>query len=370
MLPAVRSHVAAAVIAFATVSFWLVGCGGGEIAEAPSVVRPVKTVIAGGTISTEMTFPATVEAGVKALLSFRVKGRLTELPIDEGQEVAKGALIGRLDPRDFQIALEQAKAEFNKAEADLRRYQRLYEREAVPLSDLELRRSQRDVAKAKVDGAERNLGYTTLRAPFSGQIGSRYVENHMDVQAQQDIVDLNDVDNVELIVNIPENLVTGLREGMDANVYAVFATAREHPFDLVFKEASSRADPETQTFKIRFTMPQPDDLRILPGMTAEVRVVISQSNLDQIEEGDGGLVLPAFAVLGDPNGDGYVWVVDSTSMTVHKRPVRIGELMGTANIRILGGLAGGERVVVAGLAQLEEGMQVRHWVRDRDVERP
>jgi len=369
MISASRSGIAAAWVTTAVMSLIIMGCGGGEVAEAPPVVRPVKTVIVGGAISTEMTFPGMVEAGEKAILSFRVKGRLMDLPIDEGQEVAKGDLIGQLDPRDFQIALERAKAEFNKAEADLTRYQRLYEREAIPLSDLELRRSQRDVAKAEVDGAERNLGYTTLRAPFAGQIGRRYVENHMDVQAQQDIVDLNDVESIEIIVNIPENLVTGMREGMDAKVYAVFATARELAFDLVYKEASSRADPETQTFRMRFTMPQPDELRLLPGMTAEVRVVISQGDSEQLQ-GKGRLVLPAFAVLGDPHGDGYVWVVDSTSMTVHKRSVQIGELMGTANIRILGGLAGGERVVVAGLAQLEEGMQVRHWVRDRDVERP
>ena len=369
MIKARGYHFIAAVAAVAALSGLAAGCSGGEVAEAPPVVRPVKTIIVGGAVSTEMTFPGIVEAGDKALLSFRVKGRLMDLPIDEGQQVAKGDLIGRLDPRDFQIALERARAEFNKTEADLRRYQRLYEREAIPLSDLELRRSQRDVAKSEVDKAERNLGYTTLRAPFAGQIGRRYVENFMDVQAQQDIVDLNDVQHLEIIVDIPESLVKGVQEGLQAQMFATFSSARDQPFELHYKEASARADPETQTFRVRLSMPQPENLRLLPGMTAEVKVIISQRDSEQLKS-TNRLIIPAFAVLGEPDGSGYVWLVDSTTMTVHKRDVQIGEMVGTDQVRLVGGLTGGERVIVAGMNQLAEGMQVRHWVRDRDVEQP
>ena len=64
-------------------------------------------------------------------MSFRVSGRIIELPIKEGEEIRKGQLIARLDPKDYQIAVNQARAEFNKAEADLKRYQKLYEKEAV-----------------------------------------------------------------------------------------------------------------------------------------------------------------------------------------------------------------------------------------------
>ena len=341
----------------------LSACSSAPVEDTGPVVRPVKTIVVGGAISTTMTFPAIVEAGEKAILSFRVSGRLQELPIDEGEEITKGQLIARLDPRDYESAQERAKAEFQKSEADLKRYQRLYEREAIPLSDLELRRSQRDVAKAQHDEAKRNLSYTRITAPFAGQIGRRYVENFMDVTPQQDIVDLNDIENIEIIINVSENLAKGAQEGIDARVTAVFSGHPEKEYELTFREAASRADAETQTFKVRFLMPQPDDFRLLPGMTAEVRVVLS-ANESQKLKSDMRMIVPAAAVVGAPNGDGFVWVVDESSMTVRKQQVQLGEMTGTSDIRITDGLQGGERVVIAGVSALTEGVQVRLWERN------
>jgi RND family efflux transporter MFP subunit len=322
----------------------------------------VKTIVVGGAISTEMVFPGIVEAGEKAILSFRVSGRLQELPIDEGEEISKGQLIARLDPRDYEIAQERARAEFQKSEADLKRYQRLYEREAIPLSDLELRRSQRDVAKAQLDEANRNVGYTRITAPFTGQIGRRYVENFMDVTPQQDIVDLNDIENMEIIIDVPENLAKGVRSGVNARVTAVFSGQTEREYELAFKEASSRADAETQTFKVRFLMPQPDDFRLLPGMTAEVRLTLTATESQKLRD-DMHMLVPVAAIVGAPNGDGIVWVVDEETMTVRQQTVQLGQMTGTANINITDGLVGGERVVIAGIPALTDGAQVRLWER-------
>ena len=137
------------------------GCGNKKAEEPAPVIRPVKTITVGGVASGEFLLPAIVEAGEKALLSFRVSGRLIELPVEEGQTVEKGDLIGRLDPVDFQIAVSEAEAVFSKAESDYKRYQQLYEKNAVPLAELEVRRSQRDVTKAKLD-AVRDAGFQPM----------------------------------------------------------------------------------------------------------------------------------------------------------------------------------------------------------------
>jgi multidrug efflux pump subunit AcrA (membrane-fusion protein) len=108
----------------------IIGCGEEE-KETTQVVKPVKTVTVSGFGEGEITFPATVEAGEKLLMSFRIPGRIVQLPVKEGEEVNRGQLIARLDPKDYQIAINEARAEFNKAEADLKRYQKLYERDAV-----------------------------------------------------------------------------------------------------------------------------------------------------------------------------------------------------------------------------------------------
>ena len=349
-------------IAVAAISLGLLaGCGGKEPPPAEEVVRPVKTMVVGGMVSGTFTFPGIVEAGEKAALSFRVSGRLERLPIDEGQEVRAGQLIAQLEPRDFQIAVEEARAEFTKAEADYARYQRLFENDAVPLADLELRRSQRDVAKARLDDAEQNLSYTKLTAPFDGRIGRRYVENHMDVQANQEIVDLNDIRNVEVVFDLAENLAQQIRRQGAADVFAIFEGAPGVEFPLTFKEASNRADAATQTFEVTFIMPQPEELQLLPGMTVQVKAVLSATD-EEIES--SRVTLPAVAVLGATDGSPFVWVVDPDAMTAEKRMVRVGPLTGSSNVVVNDGLEGGDHVVVAGGLKLREGMKVRFWEKE------
>jgi RND family efflux transporter MFP subunit len=336
------------------------GCGERKVEEAAPVIRPVKTIVVGGQVSSNMTFPAIVEAGEKATLSFRVAGRLIELPIEEGQEIKKGQLIGRLDPKDFQIAVQEAEARAAQAQADLQRYQRLYERDVASKQELDARRARRNVTRAQLDQAKKNVSYTRLLAPFSGQIGRRYVENHMDVQAQQAIVDLNDITNVEVVFHVAEHIVKEIREGEVAGVFAVFESVPDQKFPLTFKEASNQADPATRTFEITYLMPQPKEFRLLPGMTATVQVELSPQRLAQQQQSQR-FVIPAIAVMGDASGRSEVWVVDTEKMIVHKRVVKVGEMTGSDGIYILEGLKGGETLVVAGLTKLQDGMQVRLW---------
>lgn len=352
--------VAAALLLLA----WLAitaGCGKKEAEEAAPVVRPVKTVAVQGFQPGEYTFPATVDAGRKLIVSFRVPGRIVELPVKKGETLASGALIARLDPADYEIAVQEAQATFQKAEADYQRYQTLYEKNAVPRADLDQRRSQRDVTRAKLDEARKNLGYTELRAPFAGMIGNRYVENFMDVSAQQEIVDLNDTTTVDVRVDASETIVSPLKQYGDMLIMqyvAEFDAAPGKRYPLTLKELAARADPQTQTFQIVFSMPQPRDITLLPGMTGRVRILVDRKPGVTL---DVAMTVPAIAVETRPAGESIVWVVDPEAMVVHQRPVKVGEMRGTGDVVILEGLAVGERVVIAGLAQLREGQAVRYW---------
>jgi RND family efflux transporter MFP subunit len=183
----------------------------------------------------------------------------------------------------------------------------------------------------------------------------------MDVQAQQEIVDLNDTSTVEVKMNAAENLVAMIREyrtELDVKVYAEFDAAPGRRFELEIKELAARADPQTQTFQVTFSMPQPEDITLLPGMTALVRL---KTSLKPGVSLNVPITVPAIAVKTDPEGDGYVWVVNVSDMTVHRRKVVVGTLRGREDIAIMEGLEGGEQVVIAGLPQLREGMKVRFW---------
>ena len=334
----------------------MIGCGGEEVEEGPPTVRPVRTMVVGGGVSGRLTFPGTVQAADRAEMAFRVAGPLIELPVNEGDEVAEGQLLARIDARDFQIAVAEARAAFDQAEAEAQRYQRLYERDAVPVADLELRQAQRDVARARYEQAQADLRDTRMRAPFSGQIGVKYVENFEDVQAKQPILSLHNVTHVEIVINVPEQIMAAVRGGTSTTITASFDALPDVGFPVTVKEYAVNADPQTRTFAVTLAMSQPEELNVLPGMTALVTAEVMAVG----GEGEAiPITIPAFAVFPDEAGNSHVWVVDEEMQTVHRRAVQVGSVTGADNIVVLGGLEPGERIAVAGIHQLQEGQKIR-----------
>ncbi|MBW2066908.1 MAG: efflux RND transporter periplasmic adaptor subunit [Deltaproteobacteria bacterium] len=215
-------------------------------------------------------------------------------------------------------------------------------------------RAEIEALQATLDAAKLQLSYTYLRAPFSGVIAKRHVENYQEVRRKRPIVTLDDLSHLELLVDVPESVMVPIKTGSVSPV-AEFASAPGKKYPLTIKEYSTRADRKTQTYRIVLTMPAPEDMRILPGMTA---TVTGEAPGVQREEGDL-IVVPAIAVFSDESGKPHVWVVDRDTMTVHKREVKTGDLTGTDSIQILSGLKAGETIAITGVSRLREGMKVR-----------
>lgn len=347
------SIVAATVVTVAA-------CGGEQVAEHAPTVRPLKTVVVGGLLTGERVFPGTVQAAQRAELAFRVDGQLIARPVKNGDVVESGQVLARLDPRDYQLAVDEAQATFDKWDADLRRYRRLYENDAVPLSDLELRRSQRDVSNARLSNAKLNLDYTYLRAPFAGEIGETYVENREDVRAKEPVMSLHDVTAVEIDISVPEAYRAQFSRDDDfegsVSIVARFEFAPGKEFDLQLKEFAASADRLTQTFKATFIMDQPEGVSVQPGMTAQVYVRATTTTEASPHD---GFVVPARCVFNGDNGEALVWVVDESAMTVHQREVVVGEVTGTESIWVQSGLNPGDRIATVAVNHLREGMKVR-----------
>ena len=423
-----RALVGMAVIA--ALSF--IGCGKKKQEAPKEVVRPVKTAVVNAGIGPGgLALPGKVRASKRVNLAFqKLGGRLTQLSIAgrEGQEVQKGELLARIDPRDYEVALRDAEARLARAQAtlkamrqarpeDIRRLtanmekakaalqlaQAEYDRilriqaqdagavsqgmidravERVQRSDANLRTAQEELRVGKigarpeeiqakeaeirslaaaVDAAKDQLSYTYLKAPFAGIIAKRYVDNYQEVQPKQPIVSLQDISQVEILVDLPENLMALSKENSGMKITAEFPTLPGKKFPLTVKEIATDADPATQTYQVVLQMPQPEEIRVLPGMTATVTATLPG---EKATEGD--ILIPAIAVMGDPEGKDYVWVVDPKEMTVRKRDVRVGRIVGSADIKILEGLKGGETIVVAGVTKLQDGMKVRLWEEQQE----
>ena len=362
-----KNHFMINITIILVISSFMMACSEKKVEQAPQVVKPVKTMIVGQGVTGIRTYPGTVQAADRVELSFRVGGPLIAFPVKEGQKVQKGEVLARVDPRDYKIVLDKAEAEFAKANADYNRYQQLYEKEAVSLSELELRQAQRDVTKANLDNARADLSDTYLRAPFTGEVGETYYETGEDIRPKVPVLGLHGLDVVEIVVNVPENDKAKFdpEKAKLRPIRARFAFAADSEFDLTLSEFSSSADSRTQTYKATFSMAQPEGVNIQPGMTAEVLLYPLPS--------EGGkaatkFVIPALAVFARDDEAQYVWVVEPSDMTIHRVGVETGVVTGTSDITVTAGLSAGERIVVAGVTTLRDSMRVSLMEEHFDIQ--
>ncbi len=332
----------------------LAGCGDREIAEEPQVARPVKTVVVSGSDMAARQLPGMVQATNQVDLSFRVGGPLVALDAKEGQEVRKGTVLARIDPRDYEIRLNAAQAQLVKAEADFSRLSALYEKEAVSVAQLDQARAARDLAGSDVDKARADLADTDLRAPMNSTIGKTFVENFQEVGPSQPILSLVDLSGLEIVVNVPEIAIA--QSGSDrknvGKLFARFDSAPGKEFPLTLLEVAAQADPATQTYAVTLAMAQPSGLTVRPGMTATV------INIPTATQDGGEVVIPAIAVFTDPAGMQMVWVVDPDTLAVTGRQVTAGNLRGTDQIQIVSGLTAGDRIAVSAVTRLQEGTKI------------
>jgi len=355
-LPSLLTAVSAIFIIF-SLSFSISGCSKKkEEVEVKEVARPVKFLtVEGKSSGKEVKYPGRVRASQRVDLAFQVAGPLIELPVTEGQNVKKGEIIARILPRDFETEIAKAKAKALDAEQQFQRYRDLYVKKQVSKADFDKYKSQADIAKARQKETEDTLSDTYLRAPFTGVIAKRYVENFEDVQAKAPIVSIQDISEIEVLVDVPESVMVTLKQGAKKVAVAEFAAAPGKQYPLSLKEYSTEADPRTLTYQVTLLMTQPEDITVLPGMTANV---IGTTETDQTEVTTSIITIPAAAVFANETGSSHVWTVNRETMTVNSRQVETGSLTGAADISIISGIEPGETIAVTGVTQLRENMKV------------
>ncbi len=342
--------------------FLFSGCSKKEEEVKAEPVKPVKfTTVQTGQEKVSISIPGRVRAARRSELSFKVEGPLQELPIEEGQLVKKGDLVARILPRDFQTAVNEAKARELEAEQQYRRYKELYAKKQVSKADFDRYRASRDVARARLEDAQNALKDTSLLAPFEGVIAKRYVENFEKVQPKQPIAYLQLINKLEILIDVPELMMAKFKASGQVSIVATFDAVAGKEYPLKIKEFSTDADPATQTFQVVLLMDQPSEANILPGMTANVT-----SSIDGEEQGETVILIPAVAVMNDAGNQDYVWLLDNETMTVHKTDVEIGRLEGSKNIFVKKGLKSGDNVIIAGVSKLRAGMKVRPWENQRE----
>lgn len=314
------------------------------------------------------SFPGEVRATDQAELAFRVAGELIEFPATRGKRVSQGDLLAKLDPSDYQAALNQAQAQYDLAKAQYDRAAELVDRQLIARAEYDQRLALMKVRKSDLTRARNNLDYTSIFAPFDGVIARRLSENYQSVAAGQVVMILQTGKMIDVIIDVPESIIARVeRTVVKRNpkpVQVRFDSVGEDTYEALYKEHETQADTATLTYKVTVSLPSPGNVNVLPGMSATVIANIGAL----YDEGTQGVAVPIEAVFSaeeDPLDaeDKYVWVVDPNSMRASRRAVRIGELSG-AEIIVLDGLNDGDVIISAGVNAVQEGMLVRPMERE------
>jgi membrane fusion protein, multidrug efflux system len=184
-------------------------------------------------------------------------------------------------------------------------------------------------------------------------IAQRFVDVGQNIRAKEPMVRFQDVEEVDIAVDVPETvMIAALRAADIVHMNAEIGGAPGLEFPVRIREVAQVADPMTPTFQVRAAMQSPPGMNVPPGMTARVTLAYRRASI----LGDRILV-PVTAVFKDPTGGQVAWVV-GPDQTVSRRPVKLGEATG-GRIEIVEGLQPGDRIAVAGVTFLRDGMQVR-----------
>jgi multidrug efflux system membrane fusion protein len=315
----------------------------------------------------------TVQAFNTVTVRVRVDGEIQTIAFREGQDVRAGDLLAVVDPRTYEAQLRQAEADkardlalLGNARLDFERFSALAAREFASRQSLDTQKSlvaqleasvQRD--QAAIDNARVLLGYTTIRAPISGRVGIRLVDQGNIVHAGDSggLVVITELNPISLIFNLPQRFLLDIADAMRRGPLTVIAYDQDNRVQLGegrLELIDNQIDPMTGSIRLKATFANDDD-RLWPGefVNAWLKLRVSR-----------GAVVPDSAVQSGPDGN-YAFAIREDG-TVEVRSLSV--IASRQGLSLVGsGLVAGDRVVVDGQYRLSAGQRVADLAQSKSM---
>jgi multidrug efflux system membrane fusion protein len=311
----------------------------------------------------------TVQAFYTVTVKAMVDGPLLSVNFREGEDVHKGDVLARIDPRIYQAALDSAvakkaqdQAQLANARLDLARYQKLVANNYTSAQQADTAKAQ--VAEfealvqqdqAQIDTARTQLSYTTITAPIDGRTGIRQIDPGNIVHATDTtgLVVITQLEPIAVLFTLPQQALPAVAQAMAEGRPSVQALAEDAAGGATqlldtgtLTVLDNEVDPTTGTIKLKAVFPNTHH-RLWPGGFVAVRLCTDTAR--------DAVVVPPSAIQRSPRGP-YVFVVGADA-TARRRLVTVGYEDEQASI-VASGLRGGEKVVVDGASRLSDGSKV------------
>jgi multidrug efflux system membrane fusion protein len=309
----------------------------------------------------------TVTPSVTVTVRPQVSGVLTAVLFTEGQMVKKGQLLATIDPRPFEIALQQAigarmrdEAQLENGKVQLQRYQTLLGQDSIARQDVDTQAAAVKqlegtlvIDRANENTARLNLGYSRIVSPVAGRVGLRPVDtgNYIGAGDANGVAVITQLNPIDVEFAVPQDRVPEIQERVAAGaklpVTAFDRTRTKKLDDGLFATLDNQVDVQTGTVKAKARFANAGNA-LFPNQFVNLRLLLRSV--------EGAVTVPVTALRTGPSGD-FVYVLND-DRTVSMRPVQRGVATNEV-IAVAKGLEVGERVVTEGGDRLKEGARVQ-----------
>jgi membrane fusion protein, multidrug efflux system len=339
----------------------LAACSKSAPPEEP--VRAVKVVTVGtNAFSSSHEYAGEVKAQVESRLGFRVGGKIIKRQAELGQRVKAGQVLAQLDPQDYKLAADAARAQVaaamtnrDLAAADFKRYKELKEQNFISGAELERRETTLKAAQAQLEQAQSQFAvqgnqanYAALVADVSGVVTAIEAEPGQVVTAGAPVVRIAADGVRDVVFSVPEDKVAGIKVG---SAVAIRVWAQNAEFAGKVREVAASSDPVTRTYTVKVSI----DAKEPPPLGATVYVVPESGGAVGVPV----IKLPTTALRQEGKATA-VWVVDKATMTVKPQIIQVATADGN-DVVVASGLQPGMLVVSAGVHVLSPGQKVTFY---------
>lgn len=319
----------------------------------------------------------TVAAVQQVTVRAQVDGRLDKVFFKEGQTVKAGDVLAQIDPRPFQVALEQAqgalardKAQLDNAKKSYVRYAELQKENLVAAQQVEQYEAQVGqyqgalvMDNAQIDQAKLNLDYARIKSPLDGITGVRLLDagNIIHASDTNGLVVITAIDPAAVYFTVPQDLLSSIASALAKGDVDVEVGSRDGSQPLgkgKLAVLDNQVNQTTATLRLKALIPNPQHL-LWPNAFIKARMLVDTRK--------DALVIPAVAVQHGPQGD-FVYTVGPDS-TAQMKPVTIDLTTGDSAV-VAKGVTAGEQVVIEGANQLRPGAKVSTGVQHSSTPAP